>query len=126
LPLIRADAKLAEQALGNAVANAIAHTPLRTHIVVEADVTGDGIALSVTDDGPGIGPEMLPHIFEKFVHSRRSEGGLADGGEGTGLGLTIAKGIMDAHGGTITAESPVAQGHGTRVVLTFPRSEAAR
>jgi two-component system sensor histidine kinase KdpD len=121
---VRADAKLVEQALGNAVANAVAHTPPQTHIEIGADVAGDSVALTVTDDGPGIAPEMLPHIFEKFVHARRSEAGLADGGEGTGLGLTIAKGIMDAHGGTITAQSPVAHGHGTRVVLTFPREAA--
>ena len=107
--LIRADAKLVEQALGNAVGNAIAHTPPETLISSTPKSPDEAIALSVTDDGPGIGPEMLPQIFEKFVHPRRSEAGIADGGEGTGLGLAIAKGIMDAHGGTIAAESPVAQ-----------------
>jgi two-component system sensor histidine kinase KdpD len=126
LPLVRADARLIEQALGNVVANAVAHTPQETHIVLDAEVTRQAVALRVTDDGPGIPQEMLPHIFEKFVHGGPSGPRLADGGESTGLGLTIAKGIMDAHGASIAAESPVAKGHGTRVIFTFPLDETAK
>ncbi len=126
LPLIRADAKLIEQALGNAVANATRHTPAQTRIVIAAVVSEKRLALNVTDDGPGIPPELLPHVFEKFVRARSAETGVADGGEGTGLGLAIAKGIMEAHGGAIAAQSPIANGHGTRIVLTVPRSEEPR
>jgi two-component system sensor histidine kinase KdpD len=63
-------------------------------------------------------------LLEKFFHARSAGADLADGGEGTGLGLAIAKGIMEAHGGSVVAESPVTKGHGTRITLTFPRSEA--
>ena len=77
--------------------------------MLDADVAADGIALRVTDDGPGIPADGLPHIFEKFVKGAESERPGADGGQGTGLGLAIAKGIMEAHGGAIKAESPVAE-----------------
>ena len=126
LPPVLADAKLIEQALANAVGNAVAHTPPETRIVIEASVANGAIRIRLTDDGPGIAPDLLPHIFEKFVHARAGGASLADGGEGTGLGLTIAKGIMDAHSGTVTAESPVANGHGTRITFTFPRGDARR
>jgi two-component system, OmpR family, sensor histidine kinase KdpD len=63
--------------------------------------------------------ETLPQIFDKFVTGAAGSG--ADGGEGTGLGLAIAKGIMEAHGGSISAESPVAQGRGMRILFSFPR-----
>jgi two-component system sensor histidine kinase KdpD len=126
LPLMRVDARLVEQALGNAVANAVAHTPRETRVVIDAEVAPRAVALRVTDDGPGIPEEMLPRIFEKFVHAGPWQPGLADGGESTGLGLTIAKGIMDAHGASIAAESPVAKGHGTRLIFTFPLEEAAK
>ena len=82
------------------------------------------VAVRVTDDGPGIDPELIPHVFEKFVHATGPGASLADGGESTGLGLAIAKGIMEAHGGTVVAESPVTDGHGTRIVFTLPRGEA--
>jgi two-component system, OmpR family, sensor histidine kinase KdpD len=124
LPLVRADAALVEQALGNVVGNAVAHTPPETHVLVDAVVNATHVALGVTDDGPGIPADVLPHVFEKFVRGPGVADGRADGGQGTGLGLAIAKGIVDAHGGSIDAESPVANGHGTRVVLTFPRSES--
>lgn len=120
LPLVRADATLAEQAIGNVIGNAIAHTPSSTHVVVDAVVTPNGVALSVIDDGPGIPAQALPHVFEKFIKADITQ---ADGGQGTGLGLAIAKGIMEAHGGSIAAESPHAGGRGTRIVLTFPRQD---
>jgi two-component system sensor histidine kinase KdpD len=121
LPLVRADATLAEQAIGNVVANAIVHTPKETHVVVDAVVGSDDIALRVTDNGPGIESDALPHIFDKFAKGGELGGPRADGGQGTGLGLAIAKGIMEAHGGSITAESPAADGRGARFVMTFPR-----
>ena len=121
LPMIAADALLIEQALGNVINNVVAHTPPGTRVTVGAAVTPEAISLRVTDDGPGISSDALPRIFEKFV---RADGGAAargDRGEGTGLGLAIAKGISVAHGGTVFAESPVADGRGTRITLTFPR-----
>ena len=83
-------------------------------------VPEDRNALRVTDDGPGIPVHALPHVFDKFIKANTTA---ADGGKGTGLGLAIAKGIMEAHGGTIAAESPHANGRGTRIVLTFPRQD---
>ena len=74
LPLVRADASLVEQAIGNVVGNAIAHTPKETQVVIDADVTPEGIAVRITDDGPGIAADVLPRVFEKFVHARRSAG----------------------------------------------------
>ena len=118
LPLVRADATLAEQAIGNVIGNAIVHTPPETRVLVDALVGAQEIALRVTDDGPGIPPQALPQIFDKFVKADTTQ---ADGGQGTGLGLAIAKGIMEAHGGKISAVSPHADGHGTRIVLIFPR-----
>lgn len=121
LPLVRADATLAEQAIGNVVANAVMHTPPETHVQIDASITPDTIVLRITDDGPGIPAEGLPRIFEKFVKGTEPGPFAADGNQGTGLGLAIAKGIMEAHGGTITGESPVQNGRGARFVMAFPR-----
>jgi len=124
LPLVRADATLAEQAIGNVVGNAVLHTPPDTVVAVAAIVAADGIALSVTDDGPGIPLDTLPNIFDKFVTGPGSSTSRADGSQGTGLGLAITKGIMQAHGGSIDVQSPVANGRGARFVMTFPRGGA--
>ncbi len=105
------------------VANAVVHTPPETRVVLDADVAPDGIALRVTDDGPGIPADGLPIIFQKFVKGTEPEGSSADGSQGTGLGLAIAKGIMEAHGGAIKAESPT-NGRGARFIMTFPRESA--
>src|SRR5262249_32086873 len=123
LPLVRADATLVEQTLGNVVNNAVAYTSAGTHVIIDTEVADREIKLRVNDDGPGIAADVLPRVFEKFVRGARSASPGAEGGQGTGLGLAIAKGIMEAHGGSITAESPVANGMGTRIVLTFPRIE---
>ncbi len=121
LPLVRADATLAEQAISNVVGNAIVHTPPDTRVVLAAGVAPEGIALSITDDGPGIQADVLPTIFDKFVKGRETGATRADGSQGTGLGLAITKGIMEAHGGSIKVESPVANGRGACFVMTFPR-----
>lgn len=119
LPLVRADATLVEQAIGNVIGNAIAHTPPQTHVRIEAVVSPGSVALRISDDGPGIPAQSLPHIFEKFIKAES----LADGGQGTGLGLAIAKGIMEAHGGSVLAESPYDGKAGTRLTLNFPRED---
>jgi two-component system sensor histidine kinase KdpD len=115
---------LAEQAIGNVVANAVVHTPKETRIIVDAGITPSYVALRVTDDGPGISSDALPLIFDKFVKGAELAVSRADGSQGTGLGLAIAKGIMDAHGGAISAESPAPSGRGTRFIMTFPRGDA--
>jgi two-component system, OmpR family, sensor histidine kinase KdpD len=123
LPLVRADATLVEQALGNVIGNTIVHTPRSSRVVIDAGVAEMDVTLRVTDDGPGIPSDALPHVFEKFVRAQRAEAASAESRRGTGLGLAIAKGIMDAHRGAIRAESPVTDAHGTRISLTFPRED---
>lgn len=123
LPLVWADATLVEQAIGNVVGNAVVHTSSETHIRIDAGVPSDAVTIRVTDDGPGISASALEHVFDKFVtgSERRSSG--TDNGKGTGLGLAIAKGIMEAHAGSIAAESPAVSGRGTRFTMIFPREE---
>src|SRR5262249_37755761 len=82
---VRADATLAEQVIGNVIANAVAHTSPDTHVVVDADVAADAIALRVTDDGPGIAGDLLPQIFGKFVKGEEYTKIRADDRPGTGV-----------------------------------------
>jgi two-component system sensor histidine kinase KdpD len=89
--------------------------------VIDAIVTQQSVSIRATDDGPGIPAEIMPRMFEKFVQGRIGNGRSGGKPGGTGLGLAIAKGIVEAHGGSIAAESPVADGRGARVILTFPR-----
>lgn len=120
LPFVLADPSLLDQALTNIVGNAVRYAGPDAQVTLEARRDGEGILLSVTDDGPGIPPALLPKVFEKFARGREQDG---DGGEGTGLGLAIAKGIVDAHGGLIRAESPIVNGHGTRISIRLPLEE---
>jgi two-component system sensor histidine kinase KdpD len=119
LPMIVADAILIEQAMVNVVNNAVSHTPAGTRVLIDAIVAPESVSLRVTDEGPGIAGEDLHRVFEKFVRARAG----TDKGEGTGLGLAITKGIVVAHGGWVRADSPAAEGGGTRMTLTFPRKE---
>jgi two-component system sensor histidine kinase KdpD len=120
LPLVRADATLVERAVSNVLLNAMAHTPADTHVTITADISSNRVALNVSDDGPGVAPDVLPKIFDKFAKARGDRG---DRGHGTGLGLAIAKGIMEAHGGSITAASPTPHGRGACFTMAFPREE---
>jgi two-component system sensor histidine kinase KdpD len=121
--MIAADAILIEQALSNVVNNAVSHTPAGTHVAIDARVTPGSVSIHVTDNGPGIPAADLPRVFEKFVRAGTGNASGADKGEGTGLGLAITKGIVAAHGGSVAVESPVADGRGTRMMLTFRREE---
>jgi two-component system sensor histidine kinase KdpD len=117
LPFVYADPILLEQVLANLVGNALRHAGIDARIALEAQREGARVMLSVTDSGPGISPDVLPHVFEKFSRTPRPGG---DAGEGTGLGLAIVKGIVEAHGGTVAAISPVAGQHGTRIEVRLP------
>jgi len=123
-PMVFADATLADQAISNIVGNALSHTPAGAMIRLEGSAGEDCIRLAISDNGPGIAPEILPRVFEKFA-SWRSYPERSGRGEGVGLGLAIAKGIMEAHGGTIGVESPVYGGKGARFTLRFPRKATA-
>jgi two-component system sensor histidine kinase KdpD len=124
LPMVRADAALTEQAIGNVVANALLHTPAETDIVIDAEVRPAEVALRITDNGPGIAADALPRVFERFARGSGPDA-KRDGGEGTGLGLAITRGIMEAHGGSVAVESPVDGLQGSRFVMIFRREDNA-
>jgi len=118
LPLLHFDAILIEQVLLNLVDNAIKHTSaVDQPIEIEVAIRGPEALVSVIDHGSGIDPSELTRIFDKFYRSESSRGG------GLGLGLTIARGIVAAHGGRIWASST--PGGGLTVHFTLPLSAAA-
>jgi PAS domain S-box-containing protein len=104
-----------QQAIRNILANAVRYSPVGGIIDVSLrDLRGAGIELSVRDHGPGIPEEELELVFEAFVQSSRTR----DASGGTGLGLTIARKIMSAHGGSVVASN--AAGGGTLISLCLP------
>ena len=119
LPLVMADRRRIVQVIGNLLSNAARHSPESSVIQVSAVREGGHVEVSVTDQGRGIPAEHLPLLFRKF--SRRED---IDVGGDTGLGLAICKGIVEAHGGRIRAESD-GPGLGARFVFTLPVVEGA-
>jgi PAS domain S-box-containing protein len=115
---VLADADAIRQVLTNLLDNSLRYTPRGGRIVCRSRVEGDGVSISVADNGSGIVPEHLPRIFERFYRSdpsrSREEGG-------TGLGLAIVKHLVEAHGGRVSAES--ARGVGTTITCWFPNME---
>src|SRR4051794_2579673 len=122
LPFAPADPTLLGQVLTNLVGNATRYAGPKARVTLDARRDGADVLLSVTDDGPGISAAILPHVFERFVHGPT----LGDGGQSTGLGLAIAKGIVEAHQGTIAAESLVEGERGTRIAVRLPLAEEPR
>jgi signal transduction histidine kinase len=110
LGTVDVDALRVGEVLTNLLTNALRHTPAGGDVTVGVDRTGDGVAFAVSDTGPGIPEEQLPHVFDRFVRSAHSGG--------TGLGLAIAKRLVEAHGGSIAAEN--ASGGGTIVRFVLP------
>jgi len=113
--LVRLDFSLAQHALANLLVNAATHTPPGTPVEVQAQSADFSLLLSVADRGPGIPPELLPRVFEKFFRAPNAAAGAS------GLGLTIAKGFVEAHGGTIVAANRPSGG--AVFTLRFPQTE---
>ncbi len=115
LPEVFASDMRLQQLILNLVSNSVRYTPRGGKITVRARLEDDAVLVSVEDEGSGIDPEKIPHIFNEFYK------GDPDAPEGTGLGLSICKRIVDMHRGEISAESPVPEtGKGTRVNFTIP------
>jgi signal transduction histidine kinase len=116
LPETWLDADKVDQILGNLIENAVRHGAGTVTVVVEpADATRPGteasaVAVAVRDEGPGVPPELVPRIFRQFWRSKRRGG--------AGLGLFIVKGLVEAHGGTITVQR--APGGGAEFRFTMP------
>lgn len=110
---IRCDRARIEMALSNLMNNAFKFTPAGGRVELGARQEGEIVALRVRDNGSGIAPEDLPHIFERFYRGRDSHG------EGSGLGLAIVQSIAQGHGGQVSAESET--GVGSLFVIELPR-----
>ena len=100
--IVRGDAGRLQQAVWNLVSNAVKFTPAGGCITISLVAIGESIEVSVSDTGVGFDPSLLPHIFERF---RQGDSGTARSHMGLGLGLAIARSLVEAHGGTLTATS---------------------
>jgi len=112
---VHADRTALEQILLNLVENALRHTAQGGSINVDTPAARNGVLLEVRDTGSGIPPEHLPRIFERFY---RADSGRSREAGGTGLGLAIVKHLVEAHGGSVSADSVV--GSGTAIKVFFP------
>lgn len=117
---LRFDRDRVGQVLTNLLGNALKFTPDGGTISVTCQTRGTHALVSVTDTGPGIAQEHLRHVFDRFWQSEGQERR-----SGIGLGLTIAKGIVEAHGGTIKASNAPGKGACFQFTLPLPRAEAA-
>ena len=122
LPRVLADEQRIVQVLNNLFSNASRHSAESSPIEVEAVRAGLHVAISVSDKGRGVAPHLLPQLFRKHAGGAGGEAGSRD--RGYGLGLAICKGLVEAHGGRIRAESAGA-GRGTRFTFTLPLAEDA-
>ena len=120
LPIVQGDPKRLQQILGNVISNAIKFTPDGGEVHVCGGVSEDRLLIEVRDSGGGIAPELLPHIFDRF---RQGDNGSTRQHGGLGLGLAIARHLVELHGGDIHATSDGA-GHGTTVHIHLPLAAA--
>jgi signal transduction histidine kinase len=113
---LRGDPAKLHDALRNLVANAITYAPEHTTITIDASVTDGSVAISVSDEGPGIPEDDLGRVFERFYRVDKSRA--RDPG-GTGLGLAIVKHLVELHGGSVRAENGPTGG--AKFTMTLPR-----
>jgi two-component system sensor histidine kinase BaeS len=116
LPSVYVDRDRIGEVLANLLENALRHTPAGGQVVVSAAHDGDHVELAVADEGEGIAPEYLGRVFERFF---RSDASRTRARGGSGIGLTIARAIVEAHRGSIQAESEGLD-HGARFVVRLP------
>jgi len=114
-PQLDIDPTRLRQVLGNLVGNAMNHSRAGGRVRLGARRLEGQVELTVVDDGEGIAPEALPHVFERFY---RADASRSEAGGGSGLGLPIARSLVAAHGGTIEASSR--PGEGTRITILLP------
>lgn len=112
---VRMDTQAIGRVLNNLIGNALRHTPAHGRVSVWARRTAKNVEVTVSDTGEGIRAEDLPHVFERFYRGEKSRNRITGG---AGLGLAIARGIVQAHGGAIRVESEV--GKGTQFTFSIP------
>jgi two-component system phosphate regulon sensor histidine kinase PhoR len=120
---VRGDPDRLRQVFINLVDNALRYSPaggmVAVRVCCESDrVHAGGVCAAIHDDGPGIPPGDLPHVFERFYRGDRSRKRPDDGSSGSGLGLAIVQALVHAHGGTIVVDSTA--GNGTTILFTLP------
>ncbi len=116
---VNADRDKISQVLVNLVSNALKYTPEGGHVHIEVGETETDVSICVSDTGIGIPQDDLPYIFERFYRTDKSRSRTTGG---SGIGLTIAKSIIDAHGGKISVKSE--PGRGSQFTVTLPKAEA--
>ncbi len=121
LPWVMADRQRIVQVLNNLLSNAAKHSLQSFPIRVAEEREDLHVAILVADEGKGVPPELLPHLFRKYTRVRDSDRGIG----GSGLGLAICKGLVEAHGGRIRAESG-GEGLGACFTFTIPVAEKTR
>ena len=118
LPALDLDPTRIAQVVGNLLENAITHTPGGGRVTMSAHTAANAVEVAVADTGPGIAPEDLPRLLDRFY---RADPSRSRSTGGTGLGLTIARRLVEAHGGSIEAESVV--GQGSRFIIRLPAGQ---
>jgi two-component system sensor histidine kinase KdpD len=121
LPAVRVDARAVAEVIYTLVDNAAKYSAPGTHICVSASrAPGEMIRLTIEDEGRGIPLEMRERVFDKFFRVTGEGGGHVRSANGIGMGLAIARGIVEAHGGRIWVEDRVEGKQGTRIAFTVP------
>jgi two-component system, OmpR family, phosphate regulon sensor histidine kinase PhoR len=123
LPAVKADRSALEQILTNLVGNALKYSPEEASVTIHAEASGDRVVVSVEDTGPGIDPQHLPRLFERFY---RADTGRARELGGTGLGLSIVRHLVEAMGGQVGVESAPGVGSVFRFDLPVARGNDVR
>ncbi|HZA35189.1 MAG TPA: HAMP domain-containing sensor histidine kinase, partial [Vicinamibacterales bacterium] len=121
VPQMMADGRRLQQVIWNLVHNAIKFTPDQGGVEVAVTRTSTSVQIRVTDNGQGISPDFLPYVFDRF---RQADSSTTRGAWGLGIGLSIAKHIVELHGGTIVATSG-GSGQGSTFIVHLPASRLA-
>ena len=119
LPAVRVDERAVSEVVYTLIDNAAKYSAAGTRIGISAAVVGSMVRMTVEDEGEGVPVSLRERVFDKFFRATRDGDVSTQGPSGTGMGLAIAKGIVEAHEGKIWIETP-SDGHGTRVVFTLP------